>query len=484
MAGSELLKDVFRSLILNTRFSVSFKVHYYCQASEASLDRILDQRDLLFATSCRPVPIETTVEVPEGYGTEVGVSLGALRLDNLPNRGDGAKHLRPVDRKSKPASLISQWERDVDSDLLAINRALQVEAAHSGAAQYVCLPEFGLPYFPISSKGKPRFAFSVKADHPYHWPKALANVQEELLHVDRFVCLGSAHLAITPKQGGPVKYQNVSVVFPQKLTASLKRDDVFREKRNRLPIGYKSNEVVITPSQNGSKLTANFPNLDTTVVERLELEFFEKGKAVDYAKEAFDYFYSTERTRFAPIYVTKNNPARRMGEYLDPETSIVINVFVTKNGVVSTIICYDIFDPAIFLALVRQYFASKSQDAKFSHPSPDIFLIPAYNKHPAFVKACQTLSFMTQSIVFYTSGYSDCLTGSALFVCGMKLSDLADDLGEGFDMKITEMDYIRVGRITRSIYEKAMNKSSIAQMQMGVKDHLFSERRLGVEALL
>ncbi len=499
MPNQESVIETFHALVRNTRYSVSFKFHYYCSVAEASLSGILETRDLLFGTSCREVPIEASEKYREGEGWETRVVPGALKKDRLPDRPDGAKQLRPTNfRATKRDNPVKAWERAVDDDLLAIDGALEEISKSRPSIQYLCLPEFGFPYFPIEKlSGAPRYAFDLKTNHPIWWTGALDKVSAALFQEHRFVCLGSAHVAMRSGTNKPHQYRNVSVVFPKAHDSSRRPEDIFRSKRDHVlavckgtKIAAAAEEVHLTTDGNGESLSAHFRRPDFTVHKRIDLDALSEEQksevsesAIRYSKDAFDYYNAMEKSRSAPIYVRKNNPALRMGEYLDPRTSTDINIFVTPVGVICTIICYDIFDPAIFLALVRHYVDSDVQDGTYRHPSPDIILIPSYNKHPDFVKICQTLSFETQSIVFYTSGYTACDTKSAIFICGMKLADLAEELGEGQDMKPVTAEDIRVGRITKAIYDKANNKSNIAQLQLGSKDQL-EERRLGTNPLL
>lgn len=80
-------------------------------------------------------------------------------------------------------------------------------------------------------------------------------------------------------------------------------------------------------------------------------------------------------------------------------------------------ICYDSFDPSMFLSLVLQSYK------KVPLATPRIILVPAFNPSPKFVELLRDLSFLTRSVVVYVNS----LHGDArAFIAGVSVKNLID----------------------------------------------------------
>lgn len=77
-------------------------------------------------------------------------------------------------------------------------------------------------------------------------------------------------------------------------------------------------------------------------------------------------------------------------------------------------ICYDAFDPAVFMAL-----ASESRSSALR--TPTIILVPSFNRSSEFVALLRDLSFLGRCTVVYVNSLNG---DSHLFVCGIDLADL------------------------------------------------------------
>ncbi len=94
---------------------------------------------------------------------------------------------------------------------------------------------------------------------------------------------------------------------------------------------------------------------------------------------------------------------------------------VDGHFAITVAICYDAFDPTMFLNLILQAVTS---DADFLDK---IILVPSFNPSEDFVALLRDLSFLARCPVVYVNG----LHGNAkMFVCGFAISDLTRNLPE------------------------------------------------------
>jgi len=96
---------------------------------------------------------------------------------------------------------------------------------------------------------------------------------------------------------------------------------------------------------------------------------------------------------------------------------------------ISVALCYDSFDPSMFLSLVNQgLHLSLEEDWE------TVILVPSFNPSDDFVALLRDLSFLARSVVVYVNS----LHGNAkLFICGFAVSDFADDK-EGMYKYVTD----------------------------------------------
>jgi predicted amidohydrolase len=122
----------------------------------------------------------------------------------------------------------------------------------------------------------------------------------------------------------------------------------------------------------------------------------------------------------------KRAPARGLGENVigTPDTTVptyATNITFQPTGTftVGVAICYDTYDPTMFLSLVLESaYASKEY-------LPKILLVPAINTSQEFVALLRDLSFVARCSVIYVNGLHG---DSEMFICGVRVSDLADKL--------------------------------------------------------
>lgn len=98
---------------------------------------------------------------------------------------------------------------------------------------------------------------------------------------------------------------------------------------------------------------------------------------------------------------------------------------------ISIALCYDAFDPSVFLRLVRQGLRLRKEAWQSS-----VVLVPSFNPSEVFVALLRDLSFVTRSIVVYVNA----LHGNAkMFICGFAVSDFIGNL-EKIKKKITQAE--------------------------------------------
>jgi hypothetical protein len=88
------------------------------------------------------------------------------------------------------------------------------------------------------------------------------------------------------------------------------------------------------------------------------------------------------------------------------------------NFPIDIAICYDAFDPTVFLSLILQSIVITDGEVR-----PRIMLVPSFNTSKDFVALLRDLSFVSRSTVIYVNG----LHGDAkMYVCGFAISDFMD----------------------------------------------------------
>src|SRR5262249_53376938 len=101
---------------------------------------------------------------------------------------------------------------------------------------------------------------------------------------------------------------------------------------------------------------------------------------------------------------------------------------------ITVAICFDVYDPTVFLSLVLKHVKNLSEYQK------TIVLVPSFNPSPDFVELLRDLSFLAQCPVIYVNW----LHGDArAFVCGFAISALVRRLPavkEGIRARIAELE--------------------------------------------
>jgi hypothetical protein len=128
-----------------------------------------------------------------------------------------------------------------------------------------------------------------------------------------------------------------------------------------------------------------------------------------------------------PWWHGKVAPSRALGEnilgpYGTKRPSYAALFQITEderpNFPIDIAICYDSFDPTMFLALVLQSRVSTDDEIR-----PRMMLVPSFNTSKDFVALLRDLSFVSRSIVVYVNG----LHGDAkMYICGFAVADFND----------------------------------------------------------
>jgi hypothetical protein len=457
--------DAYSRLVRATADICTPKYHYYCDDAEARLPP-----DLVVVANTRRVPIRDNDLLKIGSGE------GALEAAEVPGMGPAALQFVPIKgRDGKKAQ--TQWKAAVREDLDTIQKICP-------DANYICMPEFGFPFGLSHYKG----VGVPESDSDWRW------LQGSALLNSRFVCLGSAHRRYYRSTfSRSMQYENVAVIYPSGNDASKEPKEVFIAKRDRLTGVALVDGVSLYP-QVTRGITAHFEDTEITATRRADLSAPAVSKIdperLRFAKEAFDFFDMTADASNPPVYIRKKSPARKLGEYIDASGKYEIDVFVTKLGVTAVLICYDAFDPSIFLSAVRMYHASSEQDGGFIHQAIDMFFIPAFNRSQKFVEMCQVLSLETNSVVVYVSGDDRCQVKSDVFVCGQSCETWAKSMAKEKPSdvfysveRIPDSEHLHVHRIRKDVIDAAMRHVRLHANPTTRKSLIGPPRRLGPEAL-
>lgn len=460
--------EAYSSLVRATADICTPKYHYYCDDAEARLPA-----ELVVVANTRRVPIRDNDIFRMGSGE------GALEAARVPGKGPAALQFVPITGREGRKAL-AEWKAAVREDLNTIQ-------ASCPDANYICLPEFGFPFGLSHHK-----SIEVpESDRDWKW------LQGSPLLKSRFVCLGSAHRSFYRsafRTQASMQYENVAVVFPSGTDSSRDPKDVFVAKRDKVAGVARVDGVMIRPQMVSREIAAHFVGMEMVATRRSDLSAPAALKIdpvrLRFAKEAFDFFDTTAGAGKPPVYIRKKSPARKLGEYIDAGGKYELDVFVTKLGVTAVLICYDAFDPSIFLSAVRMYHESSEQEGGFIHQGIDIFFIPAFNRSQKFVDMCQVLSLETNSVVVYVSGDERCDVKSDVFVCGQRCETWAKGMAkdEPFGAfykveRIPDSEHLHVHRIHRAVIDAAMRHVRLHASPTTRKSLIGPRRRLGPEAL-
>lgn len=128
-----------------------------------------------------------------------------------------------------------------------------------------------------------------------------------------------------------------------------------------------------------------------------------------------------------PFWQYKNSPSRRLGENIMSRRANRLTKFRFKYHTsppsrpnraahfldVSSAICYDAYDPTIFLSLIKQ---QRERDNVSR-----LILVPAFNPSSDFVDVMRDLSFLSASMVLYVNAVHG---DSVLFIGGFSIFEL------------------------------------------------------------
>lgn len=409
--------DAYGQLVRATADICSPRYHYFCDDSEAKLPK-----QLVVVANTRRIPIRDN---------DLNKN-GALHAVAVEGKSPGAMRLAQVEGRHK-AEEMAAWKDSLHEDFKRIEQL-------KPRPNYVCIPEFG---FPFGLEHQETMTIPFDADDDWKWLQGT-----EYLGA-RFVCLGSAHRQFFRTQDRQdMQYENVAVVYPNGKLQSHDAKKVFERKRDDLASVSEVMGVRFTKQASQSRgISAYFKEEDTLVTLRSQLSEPENAdidkSKIRFVKNAFDFYDSTADAGSPPVYIRKKCPARKLGEYIDAEGKIELDVFVTEFGVVAVLICYDAFEPSIFLSAVRMYYESLSREDNFYHQSIDLFFIPSFNKSEKFVNMCQILSRESNSTVVYVSGDDRCSVKSRVFVCGEVCSLWAEKIveEEGVENSVSFSEY-------------------------------------------
>ncbi|WP_439540145.1 hypothetical protein [Sphingomonas sp.] len=464
----EASADAYAHLVRATSDICSPRYHYYCVDEFAKLPD-----ELVLVANTRQIPIKDNALL------QLGSVDGALEAEAVPDRGPNAVRFTPVKSRGKNSAL-TRWKSGLYEDFQ------QIETLEP-RANYVCMPEFG---FPFGLSYKAAIELPIKVDVEWQW------LQTSEFLSERFVCLGSAHRSFyRTSKTKELQYENIAVIYPSGTRSSLDAKKIFEGKRDRVMVNARVTGVEFTATTGSERgITATFKEHRVSATRRAHLS--QPGAAalpkeqVRFAKNAFDFYEMTADQIQPPIYVRKKSPARKLGEYIDASGKIELDVFVTDLGVVGVLICYDAFDPSIFLSAVRMYYDSLDAGADFYHQGIDVFFIPAFNRSPKFVEMCKVLSRETNSVVVYVSGDKRCEVKSNVFVCGHSCEVWAYDMTEGDPegdvYSLTKMpghEHLHVYRIKKAVISYAMRCLRTHVGPEIRKDQIMMSRRLGWDVL-
>lgn len=411
--------------------------HYFGENSEIGL-----KNEVSIVVSTRPVPIQELAENGQI------VTDGALRIKEKGKLGRLAENTTEAGQ-----DLLEQWKIDFRSDL---------DEFAKSEAQIFCAPEFGCPY-------------GLKFTKTLALPEAEFPVRDlSAIATGRFVCLGTSHRKFEEFQRATdlpqMRHENVAVTFPWGLGDSVEARSIFEQKIGHLDI--PENMDVNSTITGRVRLDLDHADETLRVNERDELHLSEISSRVSrprlsYAKDVFDFRDSLVEDRSPPFYSFKKSPARKLGEYLDSTGLLKFDIFYTPIGAIAVLVCYDAYDPDIFLSAVRLFRQSEDTDSRFVHGKVDIFLVPSFNKSRKLVEMCRRLSQETESVVVYLSGDPRCSTRKRIFFSGydgevLKRSISNDD--ENASAHFSQVGIGKGGHLTKFTFSRELMQFATSAM--------------------
>lgn len=403
-AIEKIEQTIFLRLIESTKNIITPKVMYFCDEEKARLkDRFT------IAVSTRPI----VIKADQASQTKDPV----LEVCTIKGKASNQLHLKAISAATK-----GRQERFLQ-DLKEICSHRRETSAEDVGPDFVCFPEFAYPFPPAPKSG---------ADLKGADKVALTRLLDVIETSNRLVFLGSAHVHEQPL------YKNTGTISAFGPGSVRRKKDVFNEKLRQLsaqPVlrtlefnvvegedGTEQLSVRVTPAEGEPIVITSRRTLKRhrTTLDQTQYET---------VRDAFDFFQSTHDVTNSMISINKKAAAVKLGEYLDPEPDPKFDVFVTPHGVVSVLICYDAYDPSMFLTATRMYQHSRLKESRFQHHGVDLFFVPSFNRSPQLVRMCEALSYLTNTVVVYVSGDSACETKSEVFICGRTASVCQSEMG-------------------------------------------------------
>ncbi len=351
----------------------------------------------------------------------------------------GMIFLRPNIQNDKAMAKFEAWIDGYKDDLSRMIRA---------KPDFICVPEFGLPIGLVSSDhgeaGRNWRLASSKSDDP-NWGRIKDSV---LPNEGVFVCLGSQHKiyrSFDNDSSDPNIRGNIAPVFPNASSPKMPISEVILSKFENLRegAGWPDSIQEDVPLPDSSSRARGEQDIGLKIRDNrgVEHKVSSVGQA-RYLKEAgeiseqvyqhalsyFTYVSQIDRRGQHPVYCMKKSPARKIGEYLDSVGQWEFDVFVTPQGVAAVLICFDAFDPTIFLSVVRLVLDTKGRRSRFAHQAPDVIFVPSYNRSKKLIDMCQLLSRETHTIVVYLCSAESRHPSHRIFAYGYDCEVFADQL--------------------------------------------------------
>jgi predicted amidohydrolase len=141
------------------------------------------------------------------------------------------------------------------------------------------------------------------------------------------------------------------------------------------------------------------------------------------------------------------------GEKIPTYVTELDNLAGERKVAISVAVCYDAFDPTMFLSLLLQAFKHEADNMRH------LLLVPSFNPSSDFVALLRDFSFLARCIVVYVNA----LHGDAeMFISGFSTTDFADKSDEiinGLDSAIAQLQNTNIAR-TNEFSARATTRGS------------------------
>jgi hypothetical protein len=423
-----------KTLIASTSDICRARYHYYCHEAEADFANVA-QEYFVVAANCKKLEVVD----PEGETDGFAIDENPARL--IKKKAESKYYHSTGNLFAFVPEKTDTWREEYLSQLGALGALHQ----HTQAKlDVVFFPEFGFPVQPKNSTAKSFLeqivARCASAVHRPFFFTGSAHQEGPVLNRG-FVsppCVDEVTASHDAKNTVEIfnrKADAVLKTLPGELSALSLKHLSSGKLQVRINTDPKEHEIIETSSAEFDKAVRSSPDEEIKRIGSNTKNF------VNNAYKFNESIFNAERQRkkeqtngFIPI--TKKAPALKLKEALEPQGMLDLDVFVTKLGVFAVLICYDAFDPGMFLTLLRLYQGSWNKLKDFEHPAPDVILVPAYNRSKKLLLMCRNLSFATNSVVVYASNHEDHAGKPLVYVCGREWKDWEKALTGKSDGKI------------------------------------------------